>query len=156
MYISVQILTHGPPCTCRLSNTVLAHGPYLIEYDFSFAFFCFSFGAKHATPRSLSARNLGNLVCVEGIVTKCKHLVSLVLLLVDIIIDNRLVLGSTYLYIQSHTVLIVYTVLLLVTDSRVGEGDYVPPCFDVEGTMPPGQKSCILVTLMLHHAGLLS
>ncbi len=31
-----------------------------------------SFGAKHHTPRSLSARNLGNLVCVEGIVTKCK------------------------------------------------------------------------------------
>ncbi|XP_071941700.1 DNA replication licensing factor MCM3-like isoform X2 [Antedon mediterranea] len=30
-----------------------------------------SFGAKHVTPRSLSARNLGNLVCVEGIVTKC-------------------------------------------------------------------------------------
>ena len=31
-----------------------------------------SFGAKHVTPRSLSARNIGNLVCVEGIVTKCK------------------------------------------------------------------------------------
>ncbi|XP_072028727.1 zygotic DNA replication licensing factor mcm3-like [Amphiura filiformis] len=30
-----------------------------------------SFGAKHVTPRSLSARNIGNLVCVEGIVTKC-------------------------------------------------------------------------------------
>ena len=31
-----------------------------------------SFGAKHLTPRTLSARFLGNLVCVEGIVTKCK------------------------------------------------------------------------------------
>ena len=31
-----------------------------------------SFGTKHVTPRSLSARFLGNLVCVEGIVTKCK------------------------------------------------------------------------------------
>ncbi|XP_041967540.1 MCM3 minichromosome maintenance deficient 3 (S. cerevisiae), like isoform X2 [Alosa sapidissima] len=30
-----------------------------------------SFGNKHVTPRSLSARFLGNLVCVEGIVTKC-------------------------------------------------------------------------------------
>lgn len=30
-----------------------------------------SFGSKHVSPRSLTARNLGNLVCVEGIVTKC-------------------------------------------------------------------------------------
>ena len=30
-----------------------------------------SFGAKHVTPRSLSARNLNNLMCLEGIVTKC-------------------------------------------------------------------------------------
>jgi len=30
-----------------------------------------SFGAKHVTPRTLTARNLGNLVCLEGIVTKC-------------------------------------------------------------------------------------
>lgn len=32
-----------------------------------------SFGSKHVSPRSLSARNLGNLVCVEGIVTKCEY-----------------------------------------------------------------------------------
>lgn len=31
-----------------------------------------SFGAKHLTPRTLSARFLGNLVCIEGIVTKCE------------------------------------------------------------------------------------
>lgn len=31
-----------------------------------------SFGNKHVSPRTLSARFLGNLVCVEGIVTKCK------------------------------------------------------------------------------------
>lgn len=31
-----------------------------------------SFGNKHVTPRSLHCRYLGNLVCVEGIVTKCK------------------------------------------------------------------------------------
>ncbi|XP_056620611.1 MCM3 minichromosome maintenance deficient 3 (S. cerevisiae), like [Triplophysa dalaica] len=30
-----------------------------------------SFGNKHVSPRTLSARFLGNLVCVEGIVTKC-------------------------------------------------------------------------------------
>ncbi|XP_063220914.1 DNA replication licensing factor Mcm3 [Bacillus rossius redtenbacheri] len=30
-----------------------------------------SFGGKHVTPRSLMCRHLGNLVCVEGIVTKC-------------------------------------------------------------------------------------
>ncbi|KAJ3607284.1 hypothetical protein NHX12_026795 [Muraenolepis orangiensis] len=30
-----------------------------------------SFGAKHVTPRSLTARLLGGMVCVEGIVTKC-------------------------------------------------------------------------------------
>lgn len=34
--------------------------------------FFFSFGAKHVTPRSLSAHFIGNMVCVEGIVTKCK------------------------------------------------------------------------------------
>lgn len=30
-----------------------------------------SFGSKHVSPRTLNTRNLGNLVCVEGIVTKC-------------------------------------------------------------------------------------
>jgi len=35
-------------------------------------FINFSFGAKHVTPRSLSAHFIGNMVCVEGIVTKCK------------------------------------------------------------------------------------
>jgi Predicted ATPase involved in replication control, Cdc46/Mcm family len=31
-----------------------------------------SFGNRHVTPRTLMSRFLGNLVCVEGIVTKCK------------------------------------------------------------------------------------
>ena len=32
-----------------------------------------SLGRNHVTPRSLTSRYLGNLVCVEGIVTKCKY-----------------------------------------------------------------------------------
>lgn len=31
-----------------------------------------SFGSKHVSPRTLNSRNLGNMVCVEGIVTKCE------------------------------------------------------------------------------------
>lgn len=30
-----------------------------------------SFGNKHVTPRTLTSNFLGNLVCVEGIATKC-------------------------------------------------------------------------------------
>ena len=30
-----------------------------------------SFGSKHVTPRTMTARHLGNLVCLEGIITKC-------------------------------------------------------------------------------------
>jgi len=30
-----------------------------------------SFGSKHVTPRTLTAGHLGNLVCLEGIITKC-------------------------------------------------------------------------------------
>ena len=31
-----------------------------------------SFGSKHVTPRTLTSSFIGNLVCVEGIVTKCE------------------------------------------------------------------------------------
>lgn len=31
-----------------------------------------SFGSKHVTPRTLTSRLLGSVVCVEGIITKCK------------------------------------------------------------------------------------
>ena len=31
-----------------------------------------SFGTNHVSPRTLTARHLGSLVCVEGIVTKCR------------------------------------------------------------------------------------
>ncbi|XP_022106882.1 zygotic DNA replication licensing factor mcm3-like [Acanthaster planci] len=41
------------------------------EHEEFFVGFEGSFGSKHVTPRSLSARHIGNLVCVEGIVTRC-------------------------------------------------------------------------------------
>ena len=39
--------------------------------DFHVGFQC-SFGTRHVSSRTLSALSLGTLVCVEGIVTKCK------------------------------------------------------------------------------------
>lgn len=33
-----------------------------------------SFGHRHVTPRTLFSGHLGNLVCIEGIVTKCMPL----------------------------------------------------------------------------------
>lgn len=41
------------------------------EYDEFFVAFEGSFGSRHVTPRTLSSKFLGNLVCLEGIVTKC-------------------------------------------------------------------------------------
>jgi len=48
---------------------------YLKEHEEFFLGFEGSFGSKHVTPRTLTSRFIGNLVCVEGIVTKCKLLV---------------------------------------------------------------------------------
>merc|ERR1712142_621994 len=44
---------------------------YAKETEDFFVGFEGSFGSKHVTPRTLTARNLGNLVCLEGIITKC-------------------------------------------------------------------------------------
>lgn len=44
-----------------------------------------SFGNKHVTPRTLTSRFLGNLICVEGIVTKCKNIVKSTCLLLFLI-----------------------------------------------------------------------
>ncbi|PIK38499.1 putative zygotic DNA replication licensing factor mcm3 [Apostichopus japonicus] len=41
------------------------------QYEEFFVGYEGSFGSKHLTPRTLTARHLGNLVCVEGIVVKC-------------------------------------------------------------------------------------
>lgn len=32
-----------------------------------------SFGHKHTTPRTLTSKFLGNMVCVEGIAIKCEY-----------------------------------------------------------------------------------
>ncbi|KAK2718992.1 hypothetical protein QYM36_006118 [Artemia franciscana] len=41
-----------------------AHDEFLVGFEGSF-------GAKHVTPRTLTSRYLGDMVCVEGIITKC-------------------------------------------------------------------------------------
>jgi DNA replicative helicase MCM subunit Mcm2 (Cdc46/Mcm family) len=48
---------------------------YAKETEELFVAFEGSFGNKHVTPRTLMSRFLGNLICVEGIVTKCKWFV---------------------------------------------------------------------------------
>lgn len=44
---------------------------YALENDDFFVAFEGSFGNKHVTPRTLTSRFLGNLICLEGIVIKC-------------------------------------------------------------------------------------
>ncbi|MBN3277594.1 MCM3M factor, partial [Polyodon spathula] len=46
-------------------------GTYAKQFEEFYVGFEGSFGGKHVSPRTLTARFLGNLVCVEGIVTKC-------------------------------------------------------------------------------------
>ncbi|XP_071804453.1 DNA replication licensing factor MCM3-like [Asterias amurensis] len=59
-------------CQQALKEFVIsADTVYGREQEEFFVGFEGSFGSKHLTPRSLSARHIGNLVCVEGIVTKC-------------------------------------------------------------------------------------
>ncbi|XP_023662415.1 DNA replication licensing factor MCM3 [Paramormyrops kingsleyae] len=44
---------------------------YAKQYEEFFVGLEGSFGSKHVTPRTMTARLLGSVVCVEGIVTKC-------------------------------------------------------------------------------------
>ncbi|EEB17972.1 DNA replication licensing factor MCM3, putative [Pediculus humanus corporis] len=44
---------------------------YAKEYEDFFIGFEGNFGSKHVTPRTLTSQFLGNLICVEGIVSKC-------------------------------------------------------------------------------------
>ena len=57
-----------------------------------------SFGSKHVTPRTLTATNLGNLVCLEGIITKCSLVRPKVRLFV---IKNLSILNLTCLYLST-------------------------------------------------------
>lgn len=45
---------------------------YAKQYDEFYIGLEGSFGSKHVTPRTLTSRLLGSMVCVEGIITKCK------------------------------------------------------------------------------------
>lgn len=55
-----------------LKDLVSAADPlYGKQHEEFFVGFEGSFGDKHNTPRSLTSKYLGNMVCVEGIVTKC-------------------------------------------------------------------------------------
>lgn len=53
-----------------------------------------SFGNKHVTPRSLNSRYLGNLICVEGIVTKCTYDVLVVQTVRDTLVNFRFLNSS--------------------------------------------------------------
>uniref|UniRef100_A0A3B4TX70 DNA replication licensing factor MCM3 n=1 Tax=Seriola dumerili TaxID=41447 RepID=A0A3B4TX70_SERDU len=44
---------------------------YAKQYEEFFIALEGSFGSKHVTPRTLTSRLLGSMVCVEGIITKC-------------------------------------------------------------------------------------
>ncbi|CAG9861024.1 unnamed protein product [Phyllotreta striolata] len=55
-----------------LKEYVLSVAPdYAKEIEDFFISFEGSFGSNHVTPRTLTSSYLGNLICVEGIVTKC-------------------------------------------------------------------------------------
>ncbi|KAK3878636.1 hypothetical protein Pcinc_016737 [Petrolisthes cinctipes] len=68
----------SPQCVTGLLNAAHEELPafhralkeYVSSVDTNYGFEG-SFGSKHVSPRTLNARHLGNLVCVEGIVTKC-------------------------------------------------------------------------------------
>lgn len=47
---------------------------YAKQYEEFFVGLEGSFGNKHVSPRTLTSRLLGSMICVEGIVTKCECL----------------------------------------------------------------------------------
>ena len=49
---------------------------YAKQYEEFFIALEGSFGSMHVTPRTLTARLLGSMVCVEGIITKCKFCID--------------------------------------------------------------------------------
>lgn len=67
-------MLHVKKCRVLLKSLICLNYRATQNDEFIGWTFFFSFGSKHLSPRSLSARNLGNLVCCEGIVTKCKSI----------------------------------------------------------------------------------
>jgi len=49
---------------------------YANTFDEFFVGFCGSFGRQHVTPRTLKSKFLGSLVCLDGIVTRCSEVQS--------------------------------------------------------------------------------
>lgn len=47
-------------------------GTYAKQHEEFFIGLKGSFGSKHVSPRTLTSRLLGSMVCVEGIITKCE------------------------------------------------------------------------------------
>lgn len=75
--LGFSLLQNAPEELAALQQAVkevvtIVNPIYSKEHDEIFVGFEGSFGSKHVTPRTLTSRYLGNLVCVEGIVTKCK------------------------------------------------------------------------------------
>jgi len=72
------------------------------KHDF-FIGFEGSFGAKHVTPRTLSSRHLGQMICVEGIVTKCSLVRSKVVKSVHYCPSTNKFLERKYTDFTSHS-----------------------------------------------------
>lgn len=49
-------------------------GTYAKQHEEFFIGLEGSFGSKHVSPRTLTSRLLGSMVCVEGIITKCESI----------------------------------------------------------------------------------
>lgn len=62
-----------------------------------------SFGSKHLTPRSLSSRQLGQMVCIEGIVTKCSLVKSKVVKSVHYCPKTNKFMERKYTDFTNHT-----------------------------------------------------
>lgn len=72
------------------------------KHDF-FVGFEGSFGSKHVTPRTLSSRHLSQMVCVEGIVTKCSLVRSKVVKSVHYCPSTNKFLERKYTDFTSHS-----------------------------------------------------
>uniref|UniRef100_A0A6P7FY64 DNA replication licensing factor MCM3 n=1 Tax=Diabrotica virgifera virgifera TaxID=50390 RepID=A0A6P7FY64_DIAVI len=80
-----------------LKEYVLSVNPdYAKDHVDFFIAFEGSFGNKHVTPRTLVSRYLGNLICVEGIVTKCSLIYPKVVRSVHFCPDTKKIMERKY------------------------------------------------------------